>query len=147
MGLPKETRAAPIHRAAAPPLWCRPPATAFMLDEAIRRTNTILYCRHWLPTVVFYRDVLKLAVNHETNWMVEFRLSDKSYLSIADKKRATVGCANGKGITLSFQIHDVEGIKSRLKRRGIETSDTRLVWGAQAFYIHDPEGHRIELWA
>lgn len=120
---------------------------AFMLEEKILRTNTILYCRHWLPTVVFYRDVLKLTVNHETDWMVEFRLSDNSYLSIADAKRATVGHANGKGITLSFQIHDVNSIKSQLKASGIETSDIRLAWDAQAFYIHDPEGHRIEFWA
>ncbi len=125
----------------------QPPAMAFMLEEKILRTNTILYCRHWQPTVVFYRDVLKLTVNHETDWMVEFRLSDNSYLSIADTERATVGHAKGQGITLSFQIHDVNRIKSQLKRLGIETSDTRLVWGRQAFYINDPDGHRIELWA
>jgi len=116
-----------------------------MLKDKVSRTNTILYCRHWLSTVVFYRDVLKLTVSHETDWMVEFQLSDKSYLSIADTKKATIEDVDGRGVTLSFQVQDLEGIRLQLQSVGIETSDIRRVWDARAFYIHDPEGHRIEI--
>lgn len=118
-----------------------------MLKDTVNRTNTILYCRHWLSTVVFYRDVLKLTVSHETSWLVEFRLSDKSYLSIADTQRATIEDAGGRGVTLSFQVQNLEGIRVQLQSAGIETSSVRRVWGARAFYIRDPEGHRIEIWA
>lgn len=118
-----------------------------MLKDKVCRTNTILYCRHWLPTVVFYRDVLKLMVSHETDWMVEFRLTDKSFLSIADTKRATIEDADGKGVTLSLQVQDLDGLRLQLHSVGVETSGIRKVWDARAFYIHDPEGHRIEIWA
>lgn len=118
-----------------------------MVEVMIHRTNTILYCLRCLPTVRFYRDLLGLPVHHETDWMTEFRLLDKSFLSIADSKRATIGHAKGKGITLSFQIHDLNEVKSQLTAAGIETSDILAFWGAQAFYVYDPEGHRIEFWA
>ena len=118
-----------------------------MLKDKVSRTNTILYCRHWLSTVVFYRDALKLTVSHETDWMVEFRLSDKSYLSIADTKKATIEDVDGRGVTLSFQVQDLDGIRLQLQSVGIETSSIRRVWDARVFYIHDPEGHRIEIWA
>lgn len=118
-----------------------------MLKDKVIRNNTILYCRHWLSTVVFYRDVLKLTVSHETDWMVEFRLFDESYLSIADTKRTTIEDVDGRGVTLSFQVQDVDGIRLQLQSAGIETSKMRLVWDARAFYIHDPEGHRVEIWA
>ena len=44
-----------------------------MPADSIKRTNTILYCRNWETTVKFYRDVLKLRVNHEAEWLVEFK--------------------------------------------------------------------------
>ena len=113
----------------------------------LRRTNTILYCRQWSATVVFYRDVLNLAVLHETDWFVEFRLSNESRLSVADARRTSIEPGRGRGITLSFQVWNLDAVRSELLADAIATSDVRLVWGSRAFYIHDPEGNRIEFWA
>ena len=75
-----------------------------MLAGSIRRINTILYCRNWGTTVKFYRDVLKLMVNHETEWLVEFQLVDNTYLSIANDAGTSIQSSKGDGITLSFQV-------------------------------------------
>lgn len=112
----------------------------------LQRTNTILYCHHWAATVAFYREVLQLAVAHETDWFIEFRLTAESYLSVADERRATIASVGGQGITLSWQVADLDRHRAMLEQHGITLTPTKRKWGARLFYLHDPEGHRIELW-
>lgn len=71
-------------------------------------TNTILYCRKWHQTVEFYRDQLNLSITFSTDWFVEFRLNQDSRLSIADEQRSSIKSSEGKGITLAFEVHDIE---------------------------------------
>ena len=113
----------------------------------IKRANTILYCRNWEAAVRFYRDVLNFEINHKTEWFVEFHLVGDTYLSIADASRASIKSAAGDGITLSWQVQDVEFAHRRLQQLGVKTSRIKRIWGARAFYFLDPEGHRIELWS
>jgi catechol 2,3-dioxygenase-like lactoylglutathione lyase family enzyme len=113
----------------------------------LKRTNTILYCQNWETTVRFYREVLKFVINHESEWFVEFQLMGNTYLSIANAAYASIKSADGGGITLSWQVEDVEKIHRRLNQRGIKTSRIKRVWGSRAFYLFDPEGHRLELWS
>jgi catechol 2,3-dioxygenase-like lactoylglutathione lyase family enzyme len=117
-----------------------------MLSEQIKRTNTILYCKKWVATLEFYRDILELPINHETEWMVEFRLRDNTYLSIADEARTTIGSGGGEGITISWQVEDLDSVHRRLNALGAKTSKIKDVWGARAFTFYDPEGHRLEMW-
>lgn len=118
-----------------------PPVVAF------DRANTILYCRRWAATVGFYRDSLALPVTHSTDWFVEFQLTDSAYVSIADASRATIADVEGQGITLSWHVADVSAARRRLTEQGLAPSDEKTRWGATVCYLHDPEGHRIELWA
>lgn len=118
-----------------------------MLTGKVKRSNTILYCRNWEVTVKFYRDVLKFVINHESGWFVEFQLADNTYLSIANAENASIKSAGGRGITLSLQIEDVEKTHRRLNQIGMNVSRIKRVWGSRAFYLFDPEGHRLELWS
>lgn len=113
---------------------------------AVQRTNTILYCAQWSATVAFYRDQLRLPITHHADWFVEFQLGPTTYLSIADSARATIQPANGAGLTLSWQVIDIGLIQQRLTDLGIATTPIKKKWGAQVLYLHDPEGHRLELW-
>ena len=70
-----------------------------------------------------------------------------TYLSIANAASASIKSAEGDGITLSWQVEDVEFAHRRLQQLGVTTSHIKRIWGAQAFYFFDPEGHRIELWS
>ena len=118
-----------------------------MTAMEMRRTNTILYCRRWAETVVFYRDVLGLSGKALSEWFVEFRLNANSYVSIADAARATIPPAAGAGITLSWQVADVAALRRFLLDKGVAAGAITRRWGARCFYFHDPEGHRLEAWA
>jgi catechol 2,3-dioxygenase-like lactoylglutathione lyase family enzyme len=112
----------------------------------IERTNTILYCHRWQETVAFYRDVLGFPVHYQNDWFVEFQLADRAYLSIADERRASVHGVEGQGITLSWQAASLSEIRTTLASQGVVVGEVLSKWGASLFYLHDPEGHRIELW-
>ena len=113
----------------------------------LTRTNTILYCSHWQETVDFYRRLLRFPVAFENKWFVEFQLMDHSYLSIVDAARATIASVAGQGITLTWQVADLEGVHSYLQAQGIAATQIQHIWRSRVFYCHDPEGHRLEFWA
>ena len=116
------------------------------MNMLFQRTNTILYCRNWSETVAFYRTVLELPINHETDWFIEFQLTDNAYLSVANADRASIQSVDGQGITLSWQVAEIHKVRDFLLRSGVEVTGIKKKWGAWLFYFHDPEGHRIELW-
>lgn len=113
----------------------------------VQRNNTILYCEHWAPTVHFYREDLALEVLAENDWFVEFRVTRQASISVADASRATIDHVGGQGITVSWKVADVAATWQRLADQGLHPTEIRDVWDAAAFYVHDPEGHRIEIWA
>jgi catechol 2,3-dioxygenase-like lactoylglutathione lyase family enzyme len=114
---------------------------------AIKRANTLLYCRRWKPTVMFYRDRLGLEIAYQCDWLVEFHLCSTSYLSVADQSRASIPSAEGKGITLSFEIDHLSEIHRSFTESGLAPTAIRpWVMGADVFYLFDPEGNRIEFW-
>jgi catechol 2,3-dioxygenase-like lactoylglutathione lyase family enzyme len=114
---------------------------------SVDRANTVLYCERWSATVAFYRELLALDVAHETDWFVEFRLTSDAFVSIADARRATIDAAGGKGITLTLHTDALVATKALLDGRGVATTPITRRWGADVFYCHDPEGHRIEFWS
>ena len=118
-----------------------------IFKEEVLRSNTILYCELWNQTVQFYRDILKLSVSYETDWFVEFQLTGETYLSIAHAKRATIRSAEGNGVTLSFRVENVDRIQEVTCELGLSPGEIFTVWGARAFHLYDPEGHRIEFWS
>lgn len=113
----------------------------------IRRTNTILYCSRWAATVAFYRDQIKLPILLQKAWFVEFQLTLDSCLSVADAARTSLDSADGAGITLSWKVDNIDAIYDRMVLDGIDAGPITVTWGARGFYLFDPEGNRIEIWA
>lgn len=113
---------------------------------APKRANTILYCRHWSATVAFYRRLLRLPINFENDWFVEFQLNEGAYLSVADASRTSIAAVAGQGITLAWQVSDLAHLHAHLVAAGAQVTPIRRRWGAWVFYCHDPEGHRLEFW-
>jgi len=112
----------------------------------IERTNTILYCNQWVETVTFYRETFGFPVSYQTDWFVEFQLTTHAYLSIADESRAGIQSVGGQGVTLSWQVPNLQEMFNAFRKQNISTGGIQKKWGAYLFYLHDPEGHRIELW-
>ena len=117
------------------------------MKVTFKTTNTILYCKKWTETVVFYRDRLELPLNFANEWFFEFCLSDGSRLSIADESRASVKSCGGMGITLALETDAIETVWAKYAESGLEPTEIKEhPWGARVFYFCDPEGHRIEMW-
>jgi catechol 2,3-dioxygenase-like lactoylglutathione lyase family enzyme len=113
----------------------------------IKAVNTILYCNLWEQTVAFYRDRLGLHVLSSTDWFVEFKLNESARLSVADERRSSVKSGEGRGMTISLQVEDVESIHSELVSAGFKPTAIKEVWGSKTTYLHDPEGNRLEFWS
>jgi len=118
-----------------------------MMENCLKTTNTILYCKEWEKTVEFYRDQLKLPVIFATDWFMEFSLNTMSRLSIANEKRSSIKSCGGKGVTLTLEVDDIEAAREHAEKIGMKPTQLRKhPWDARVFYIFDPEGHRIEIW-
>lgn len=78
---------------------------------------------------------------------MEFRVSEQSYLSVADEGRTSVRSSGGDGVTVSFRVEDAEGLRRELIAKGAVPGVMRQVWGSRAFFIRDPEGNRLEFWS
>ena len=63
--------------------------------------------RKWLETVVFYRNTFFFPISYQNDWFVEFQLTDRAYLSVADERRASVRSVAGQGIALSWQVSNL----------------------------------------
>jgi catechol 2,3-dioxygenase-like lactoylglutathione lyase family enzyme len=112
-----------------------------------KTTNTILYCKKWEETVRFYSDALNLPVIFSTDWFVEFCTSNSSRLSVADEKRTSIKSCNGKGVTLSLEVENIDNTWAIVNKTGLNpTMIKRHPWDAFVFYLFDPEGHRVEIW-
>ena len=113
----------------------------------ILRSNTIVYCSRWEETVRFYADSLGLPVLTRKDWFVEFKLAGDAALSVADERGASISSAGGNGITISLRVEDLESIHAALMAAGHNPGPLCSSWGSPAFFIHDPEGNRLELWS
>ena len=114
----------------------------------IEIANTILYCRRWRECVAFYRDRLALPVSFENEWFVEFELNPGARVSVADSAKTTIESAQGRGLTLTLKVADLQAARAELEGRGLSPgSISQHPWGASVFYLADPEGRRIEFWS
>jgi catechol 2,3-dioxygenase-like lactoylglutathione lyase family enzyme len=111
--------------------------------------NTILYCQHWDATRRFYRDILQLNISFQReDWFLEFSVNGAAHLSIADATRCTIMPARGLGLTLSFLVQDLASAQAVFSTASIATTPIKASgWRAPYFYVHDPEGTRIEFWS
>ncbi len=113
-----------------------------------KNANTILYCKKWQETVDFYKHRLKLPITHDSDWFIEFKLTETAHISIADEQRASIKSSGGAGITLALQVENIADAWQDLCDSGLEIDPVREhPWGAYVFYFFDPEGHRIEVWS
>ena len=116
----------------------------------IALANTVLYCRYWPETANFYQHILGFKVSYSRkDWFVELELNPGCHLSLADASRCSIAAGEGRGLTLSFGVEDLNGTHSTCIN--YELSPTPITanhaWRAPFFYLNDPEGNRIEFWS
>ncbi len=114
----------------------------------IKTANTILYCRKWKETIIFYKTLLRFEVISSNKWFVEFKLNETSRLSIADEARTSIESSGGKGLTITMEVDDIELAHSYLNEAGVNPAAIKdHPWGAKVIHFYDPEGNRLEFWS
>lgn len=113
----------------------------------VERTNTVLYCDRWTEMVAFYRDALGFTVAFENDWFVEFAVHPGAFVSVADASRSSIRPGDGSGLTLSWQVSDVEIVRTSLSDAGVDVSDIARRFGARVVDVSNPAGNRIEFWS
>jgi catechol-2,3-dioxygenase len=114
----------------------------------IKASNTILYCEQWDDCVHFYQDILKFRLTFaKDDWFRELEINTGAHLSVANVKHCTIPSSHGKGVTLSWQVEELESVREHLLAHNVRVSEIRShSWRAPWFYAWDPEGNRIEFW-
>jgi len=114
----------------------------------IKASNTILYCKQWDACVHFYQDILKFRLTFaKDDWFRELAINAGAHLSVANVKHCTIPSSQGKGVTLSWQVEELESVREHLLAHDVRVSEIRShTWRAPWFYAWDPEGNRIEFW-
>lgn len=114
----------------------------------IKSANTILYCENWEACVHFYKEILNFRVTFaKEDWFRELEMNSGARISVANVKRCTIPSSAGEGITLSWQVDELEPLRDHLLGNGIKVSEIKShSWRAPWFYAWDPEGTRIEFW-
>lgn len=110
------------------------------------QTNTILYCDDWDAAIDFYAKSLGLPIRYQNDWFVEFELNAGSSISIANANRASIAAGKGAGLTISWQVGDLETVRQQLECAGVATSPPRQQWGGRGCFFYDPSGNRLEVW-
>jgi len=117
------------------------------MKQVINTANTILYCKKWEETILFYEKRLNMPVNFSNDWFVEFSINASARISVADEKRASIKSCENKGITLAWEVEDIKMAWNDIIQAGLQPTEIKKhAWGAEVFYLLDPEGHRIEFW-
>jgi predicted enzyme related to lactoylglutathione lyase len=78
---------------------------------------------------------------------VELAVSPTAFVSVADAARATVAPGDGRGITLSWRVADVDATRAALLADGVAVGPVGTRFGSRVADVHDPAGNRIELWS
>lgn len=112
-----------------------------------RRSNTILYTDRWEATVGFYRDALGFEVVFENEWFVEFAVAAGAFVSVADASRSSIDPGTGAGLTLSFEVDDLQAVRDELAGSGVAAGQPTRRFGASTLDMCDPAGNRIEFWS
>lgn len=99
----------------------------------------------------FYETKLGLKLNSQDGGFVDYKLGE-SPLALFEKKTATAMfpaqfMSPAGGAVIALQVDNVEQTCLELRSKGVEIFEgpKTTSWGQTVAYLHDPDGHIIEL--
>jgi lactoylglutathione lyase len=116
----------------------------------MRRVDYVIwYVESLERSVIFYRDVIGLAVRIEGDGYVEFDL-DNTKFSLFERSKLPELIGREGGTTpcgeIGFLVDDVDAEADRLRGLGVEllTGPVDRPWQERTLHIADPDGNVIE---
>ncbi len=115
------------------------------------RAYTFIYYKDMAEASSFYRDLLGLEEEPESDWVTLYRVTDDYTIGVVQDGRGNLRAAEDKPVILCLGVPDdgdIWMIYRRLKDAGVKMHTTevelREVEG-RVFFCEDPEGYTIEI--
>jgi lactoylglutathione lyase len=104
------------------------------------RTGVILYVRHYLECVAFYRDVLELPILFDNDDLTCFEFGGAYLMVEIDDRVPPAERSMPEPSCLRFNVPNVRQRADALLERGIAVDYQEHAWGTVAKF-HDPDGN------
>jgi len=115
-----------------------PPFSITKLDHVSVLITDLERCRR------FYRDVVGLTPIHKPRTfdfeVLWFDLGDQHLHCLLKEKPDTMSARH-----FALRVNDVMAAREYFKGLGLAVQETTIIPGADRFFIHDPDGNRIEI--
>jgi catechol 2,3-dioxygenase-like lactoylglutathione lyase family enzyme len=115
-----------------------PPFTVTKLD------HVSVLITDMVRSQTFYRDVIGLRPIHKPKTfdfeVLWFDLGDQHLHCLLKDKPDTQSPRH-----FALRVSDVQAARNYFKGLGLAVQETTLIHGADRFFIHDPDGNRIEI--
>lgn len=115
------------------------------------RAYTFIYYKDMAEAASFYRDLLGLEEEPESDWVTLYRVTGDYTIGVVQDGRGYLRAAEDKPVILCLGVPDdgdIWMIYRRLKDAGVKMHTTevelREVEG-RVFFCEDPEGYTIEI--
>jgi len=115
------------------------------------RSYTFIYYEDLKTAAPFYRDLLGLREEHESDWVTRYWVTDDYAIGVVQSGRGFLKAAEDKPVILCIGLNDGADIwayYNQLKEAGVKmhTSEVELreVEG-RIFFCEDPEGYTVEI--
>ena len=115
------------------------------------RAYTFIYYEDLKTAAPFYRDLLGLREEHESDWVTRFWVTDDYAIAAVQSGRGFMNAMEDKPVILCIGLKDdadIWALYRKLKDAGVKmrTSEVELreVEG-RIFFCEDPEGYIVEI--
>lgn len=121
------------------------------MTSSYDRAYTFIYYKDLGTAAPFYRDLLGLREEHESDWVTRFWVTDNYAIAAVQSGRGFMNAMEDKPVILCIGLKDdadIWALYRRLKAAGVtmRTSEVELreVEG-RIFFCEDPEGYIVEI--
>ena len=112
-----------------------------LVDASV--ATVVIYAKDLERMVRFYRDVLGLKVEQQTEHYVELRAGGGADIALHAGREGDF--RNDRHWFIEFRVEDIEGAMQELHARGVEVGEIAERWWGKMAGFEDPEGNRLEL--
>lgn len=121
------------------------------MESDYNRAYTFIYYKDIKTSEPFYRDLLGLRLEYESDWVTRYWVTDDYAIGVVQSGRGFLNAMDDKPVILCIGLKegvDIWALYRKLKEAGVKMLTTevelREIEG-RIFFCEDPEGYVVEV--